>query len=320
MPDRQDTPANAQPEIHLLSGSERDYEALAQVRNATLQSTTLHEDYTPSTGEDMRRIYTRGDFSLAGNAWLIFRDEKPAAAALVYPPALFHDRPPGNFQIYVAPHCWGRGLGSVLVAHLQQEAVARGHRVLETTIAQEDSHSSRFLLGHGFITVGNSIHMTRHLGAPLTTSAPEPPYTIRSLVELGEEPEIYLETGNRLGAYDPNYSLIRPEELTSMVASPRWDPAGILFVLEGNRIVGLIRATGNSAGRGYLHEIRLEPSSRGKGLGMLMLDEALNHLQRRGVDIVELDTGGENIAAQALATRAGFQTTRHWLHFLKPIT
>jgi ribosomal protein S18 acetylase RimI-like enzyme len=144
-------------------------------------------------------------------------------------------------------------------------------------------------------------------------------YAIRSLAELREPPELYMETANRLGAYDSNYTLVRAEELERTVAGEGWDPAGVLFLFDGReRIVGVIRAGASVEGRrGYLHEIRLEPSSRGQGLGMAMVAEGLRYLRGVGVTRVELDTAGENTAAQGLAVRAGFELARHWLHFLK---
>jgi RimJ/RimL family protein N-acetyltransferase len=143
-------------------------------------------------------------------------------------------------------------------------------------------------------------------------------YSIRSLAELGESPELYADTANRLGSYDSSYSLIRPEELQSTVEGKSWEPDGVLFSFApAGRVVGVIRASGARSGRGYLHEIRLEPASRGIGLGRAMLSLALRYLAERGVQSAELDTSGEQEAAHNLALRAGFRVTRHWLHFLK---
>ncbi|MDQ3930059.1 MAG: GNAT family N-acetyltransferase, partial [Chloroflexota bacterium] len=100
----------------------------------------------------------------------------------------------------------------------------------------------------------------------------------------------------------------------------RWEPDGILFLFDpAMRIVGVIRASGGANGRGYLHEIRLEPASRGKGLGMAMLACALQYLSAAGVRHAALDTTGHDTAAHNLAVRAGFQVVRHWLHFIKPL-
>jgi GNAT superfamily N-acetyltransferase len=298
------------------------YAALATIRNATLQATTLPEDYRPISPDEMRQYYYRADFDLASNAWLMFHREEPVAAAIVYPTVIFTDRPPGNFDMYVVPAYWRHGLGSRLLAHLEQAALQRGHRVLETTVA-EDEQSRGFLTRKGFQVVSHALHLVRANTDDLPPVQLAQGYSIRSLADLREPPEFYMDATNRLGSYDSNYSLLRPEELERTAASSAWDPAGILFLLDHReRIVGVIRASGagSGQGRGYLHEIRLEPSSRGKGLGSAMLAAALHYLAEHGVSRVELDTAGENTAAQALALRSGFVLARHWLHFLKPLT
>ncbi len=305
-----------------FEASQADYEALAAIRNATLQATTLPEDYRPMSADEMRQYYYRADFDLATNAWLMFHREEPVAAAVVYPTVIFTDRPPGNFDMYVVPAYWRHGLGSRLLAHLEQAALERGHRVLETTVAAEDQQSKGFLSRKGFQVVSHALHLVRPNTDDLPPVQLAEGYSLRSLADLNESPEFYMDAANRLGSYDSNYTLVRPEELERTAASPVWDPAGILFLLDPReRIVGVIRASGAASeqGRGYLHEIRLEPSSRGKGLGTAMVAAALHYLAERGVSRVELDTAGENTAAQALALRSGFTLARHWLHFLKPL-
>jgi ribosomal protein S18 acetylase RimI-like enzyme len=163
------------------------------------------------------------------------------------------------------------------------------------------------------------------LKGKLLDAASSPPlpdgFAIRSLADLQEPPELYRQTANRLGAYDLNYSLITPEDLEAQIDGGRWDPGGALFLFDpGKRIVGVIRASLTGDGGGYLNEVRLEPASRGKGLGAALVAAALRHLADRGVKRVDLDTPGENTAARNLALRAGFQETRHWLHYLRRLS
>ncbi len=324
-----------------FTGTPEDYAALAHIRNETMRAVSLPQDFQEMSAHDMVRFYNRGDFTPVGNAWLMFSGEEPVAAGVLYPPALFHDRPPGNFDMYVVPSLWRHGLGSRLLAHLEQAAQARSYPVLETTVAREDERSTRFLLNRGFQVVGQSVRLIR----PHMRNLPQPDlpqgYAIRSLADLKAPPELYRDTANRLGAYDPNYSLITPEDMAALVESGGWEPEGVLFLLDPfERIVGVIRAstdagtgsgtgTGASAGTGegsrddasgrsgYLHEIRLEPASRGRGLGMVMLAEALRYLAGAGVNRVQVDATAENTPAYHLALKAGFTPVRHWLHFLK---
>lgn len=298
----------------------QDLGALARVRNETLRAITLPDDFHEMNAEEISRFYNRADFSLQGNAWLMFMGEEPIAAAVLYPAAIFQNRPPANFDLYVVPQFSRHGLGSRLLDHLEQAAIERDYPALEATIAQEDSLSTSFLGKRGFKVVGASLHMVREKVDDAGAAAAElpPGYTIRSLAELREPPELYRDTANRLGSYDSNYSLIRPEEMEQLAASDHWEPAGVLFLFDPReRIVGVIRASGTLSGKGRLHEIRLEPQSRGMGLSSALVAVALQYLARAGCTRAELDTVGENTRAYNLALKSGFEVARRWLHFMK---
>ena len=105
-----------------FAGSDQDLAALTQVRNETLKAASLPEDFRAFAPRDMYEYYSQGGYSLEGNAWLLFDEGKPVAAAILYPPAAFQDRPPGNFHLYVVPSDSRRGYGSHLLDFLGQEA------------------------------------------------------------------------------------------------------------------------------------------------------------------------------------------------------
>jgi GNAT superfamily N-acetyltransferase len=301
-------------------GTPADLEALTEVRNATLRESTPPEDFEEWDAMRMDHFYNRGDFNLVGNAWLFVHGDRPVGAAVVYPRAFFSDRPPGNFDLYVVPEYARHGLGSRLLAHIEEAAKARGHRTLETTITREDGGSTRFLEERGFQVVGQSAHLSRQGLDNLPEVTLPRGYALRSLSELGGEPEMYQETTNRLGAYDANYTLVTDWELAAAVSGDGWEPEGVFFLFDDEaRIVGVIRASGARTGKGKLHEIRLEPASRGKGLGTALVMRALQYLKGAGVDRVDLDTTGDGTAAQNLAERCGFAVTAHRLHYLKPL-
>jgi GNAT superfamily N-acetyltransferase len=304
-----------------IDGSPDDLSALARVRNATLEGSLPPGDYREWGAEEIDRFYNRADYSLQGNAWLLLHGDEPIGAAVVYPRAFFSDRPPGNFDLYVVPHYARHGLGTRLLTHTEQAAKERGHRTLETTVAREDAHSNQFLKRMGFRAVGQSTHLRRD---PLDgIEAPDWPEGYRAFSLSATEdadPDLYIETANRLASYDANYSLLSPATIEEATEAGTWEPTGIFFLLDSEeRIVGVIRASGAQTGRGYLHEIRLEPASRRKGLGTALVRHALRYLVEVGVRSAELDTTGAGTPAHSLAERCGFRVTTHWLHYLKPL-
>jgi ribosomal protein S18 acetylase RimI-like enzyme len=60
---------------------------------------------------------------------------------------------------------------------------------------------------------------------------------------------------------------------------------------------------------GALYDIVVDVDYRGKGIGRMLLDAALDELRSRGAPRVVLSTAEQNVPAQRLFTRAGFRRT-----------
>ena len=58
-----------------------------------------------------------------------------------------------------------------------------------------------------------------------------------------------------------------------------------------------------------VHDLVVDPESRGRGVGRLLLDATLSHLRSRGVPRVVLSTAERNEPAQRLFERVGFRRT-----------
>lgn len=60
---------------------------------------------------------------------------------------------------------------------------------------------------------------------------------------------------------------------------------------------------------GVLYDIVVDPSSRGQGIGRMLLDATIAALKARGEPRVVLSTAEQNATAQRLFARAGFRRT-----------
>jgi ribosomal protein S18 acetylase RimI-like enzyme len=60
---------------------------------------------------------------------------------------------------------------------------------------------------------------------------------------------------------------------------------------------------------GIINDIVVDPESRGRGIGRMLLEATLEELESRGVPRVVLSTAERNEAAQRLFERAGFRRT-----------
>ena len=61
----------------------------------------------------------------------------------------------------------------------------------------------------------------------------------------------------------------------------------------------------------WLHDIFVEPASRGTGAGGMLIEAAVAEARMFGANKVLLSVAAKNTAAQAFFERAGFETTMH---------
>lgn len=90
----------------------------------------------------------------------------------------------------------------------------------------------------------------------------------------------------------------------------------VLVAEEGEDVIGYAYATVEGydymalrGPAGVLHDVVVEPEHRGRGVGRLLLEAALEFIRSRGVPRVVLSTAERNEAAQRLFASAGFRRT-----------
>jgi ribosomal protein S18 acetylase RimI-like enzyme len=89
-----------------------------------------------------------------------------------------------------------------------------------------------------------------------------------------------------------------------LVAERDGDVIGYTYAgVEGNDYMSL------RGPAGVLHDIVVDPSHRGQGVGRVLLDATLEALKAKGAPRVVLSTAERNEAAQRLFARAGFRRT-----------
>lgn len=108
-----------------------------------------------------------------------------------------------------------------------------------------------------------------------------------------------------------------PGRYASFLGSQLDDPDVVLLVAESDaRVIGYAYA----AIEGYdwmslrgpaavLHDLVVDPGYRGRGIGRLLIDATLSHLESRGAPRVVLSTAEQNQTAQRVFERMGFRRT-----------
>ena len=108
-----------------------------------------------------------------------------------------------------------------------------------------------------------------------------------------------------------------PEGYASFISTQLEDPDKAVFVADDSGdVIGYAYAAVEGydymslrGPAGVLHDIIVAPEHRGRGVGRLLLDAALEFFRSRGVPRVVLSTAEQNEAAQRLFARMGFRRT-----------
>lgn len=95
------------------------------------------------------------------------------------------------------------------------------------------------------------------------------------------------------------------------------DEAAFLVAEEDGAVVGFLLgiiqdeyAMYRTGRYGMIHELWVEPESRGKGVATALLEGALERFRQAGVAQARLDTAAENHAAQQLFAKVGFRPSQ----------
>lgn len=75
--------------------------------------------------------------------------------------------------------------------------------------------------------------------------------------------------------------------------------------------------SGRAAAAGYIQRLAVDPSAQRRGLGRILVDDALRWMRRRGVTHVLVNTAVDNTAANHLYRTSGFQEQPERLEILE---
>ena len=152
-------------------------------------------------------------------------------------------------------------------------------------------------------------------GTPAVTIRPAAPADLRAVGRLGA---VLVRTHHD---FDPKRFMPATPQTergyASFLGSQLADPDVIVLVAErGGEVLGYTYAAVEGVDymslrgpAGVLHDIVIDPTHRGRGVGRMLLDATLTALEARGAPRVVLSTAERNEAAQRLFARAGFRRT-----------
>jgi mycothiol synthase len=219
-------------------------------------------------------------------------------------------------ELVVAPAARGAGVGTALLAHVEQLA---GDRPLSVW-AHGDLPAATALAGRrGYRRARVLLQMRRDLAGVDADPRPALPegITVRPF-RPGHDEEAWLRVNARAFAWHPEQSRWTPQDLSLREAEPWFDPDGFLLAWrgepdDGGTLLGFhwtkVHPPGDAGDQavGEIYVLGVDPDAQGLRLGRALTDLGLAHLRGRGLAEVLLYTEEDNVAAVSLYERSGFR-------------
>jgi ribosomal protein S18 acetylase RimI-like enzyme len=200
-------------------------------------------------------------------------------------------------------------VGDALIAHVERQARARGFQHVAVTAVPEDAPLYDAVQRNGYTLDREIFRMWRTLNGNLPEPAWPRDVTVRSYTDADAERVHALLDGQYAG-WDRSY-VARSHEgwLAFMTVHDEFDPALWFLVERDGKLVACALHWKESQGRGWVKDIVVRESERGKGLGKGLLHHAFRAYAERGADRVGLKVDSTNpTGALELYERLGFVT------------
>lgn len=263
--------------------------------------------------------WSKPRFDPGRDAWVVTRQEIVAYAQT-------YAEEPGTRVEGIArvhPDHWGRGLGSLLAARMEERAAEQarpGSSIRFVNVLSATDRVARDLLERRGYAIERHFW---HMSIDLTSSLPalEPP----DGVELDDfDLDRDATSLHRvLGiAFADHYGHVPTpfEEWRSVFETPAYAP-GLWFVArEAGIVVGVVTAR-TLMGEGWVMELGVLPESRGRGIAGALLARAFVALRERGLTTATLNVDAHNeTGATALYERVGMRVRRQWDLYAKVLS
>jgi ribosomal protein S18 acetylase RimI-like enzyme len=204
-------------------------------------------------------------------------------------------------------------IGDALLARAEERARERGFARIFLTAVPEDRPLTALVERHGFEHERDILRMWR----PLTEELPEPQwppgFSVRSYRDAdGDHVHTLLDTC--YSGWDPTYvALPHDEWLAFMTGGTDFDPALWFLVEQDDRLAACALHWREHQASGWVKDIVVDESERGRGLATAVLHHAFRAYAARGAQRVGLKVDANNpTGAPGLYARVGFVTDRRY--------
>ena len=244
---------------------------------------------------------------LGGRAWTVGRGRRLAGYATLDPvPGL-----PGVYDLEggIVPARRRRGLGTMLLRHLQREAAMADVRQLSCRVVGLQDEAAQFLLRRDFYVEHEEclLQLFDLDGLPpLPAGLPGEIKMFPLTQAVGEFVRVYEESFSAMPWSQPYAA--------AEVAAALARPEDLLFAVVEGIAVGVVWHELLPDGRGRIEPIGIARRHQGRGLGRGLMLAALHDLRRRGARAVEIGLWRQNTPAMNLYKSLGFLEVANWYY------
>ncbi|MFQ5925178.1 MAG: GNAT family N-acetyltransferase [Dehalococcoidia bacterium] len=205
----------------------------------------------------------------------------------------------------VHPHYRHRGVDKRLLESALEQSRAMGAKLVHLALPGQSKDIQRLVQERGFRLVRR--HWQMGLKRYRESLHLPQGFQLRHFIPGDEERLCTLQNLAFAGSWGFRPDTV--ERIRYLVNMSLCHAEGIIFVTEGERVVGYCLAMDDPVekGKGYIRMMGVDPLYRGQGLGRAVLLAGINYLQRRGMGAIELTVDSRNLVARRLYRSVGFR-------------
>ena len=211
-------------------------------------------------------------------------------------------------------------IGDALLAEAVAAARAAGHDGIVLQADPGDEATSALARRHGFALDRAILRMWRGLSDPIPAPAWPDGIAVRTY-RADDAPAVVALLDRAYGAWDATYvPRAIPDWLAWMTGHDEFDPALWFLAERDGRLVGCALHWRETQGRGWVKDIVVDETERGRGLGRALVLHGLRTYAERGAESVGLKVDSSNpTGAAELYAQLGFELDRRYELWRKPL-
>ncbi len=260
--------------------------------------------------EDIAGDWARPSFDLASDSIGVLEGGRLVAAAEVTTGGT-------RAEAAVLPGQRGRGIGSWLAAWTEQRAASLGSSRVGQ-VAPDGSLPQRFLRGRGYRLGHTSWVLELPEGREVPRRSLPDGYAIATGDTAQRVQTAYVVIQDAFDEWEGRRRATFEDWAATTVRRPGAQPWQLGIVEHDGVVVGASFTILDSQGVGFVDQLAVHRSHRGKGLAQALLADAFDRARERGATRSELSTDSRT-GALDLYLKVGMEVTQVWTHLVTDV-